>query len=65
MLSNLIGNAIQHGTESTPVTLAVSVKSDHIVFRVHNEGAPIPQPTLETIFDLMARRRKEDKKANN
>jgi signal transduction histidine kinase len=65
MLSNLIGNAIQHGAESTAVTLAVSAESDHILFRVHNEGAPIPQSTLETIFDLTPRRRKEDKKPNN
>jgi signal transduction histidine kinase len=62
MLSNLIGNAIQHSAESTPITVAVSAESDSIVFRVHNVAAPIPQSTLKTIFDLTPRRRKEDKK---
>jgi signal transduction histidine kinase len=65
MLSNLIGNAIEHGAQSTPVSLAVSVQSDHILFRVHNQGAPIDQFTLQKIFDLTPRRKKEDKKPNN
>jgi signal transduction histidine kinase len=65
MLSNLIGNAIQHGAQSTPVKLAVSVESDHVVFRVHNEGPPIPESILQTIFDLTPRRRKEDQKPEN
>ena len=60
MLSNLIGNAIQHGTESAPIKLAANAESEHIVFRVHNEGAPIPESTLQTIFDPTPHRRKED-----
>ena len=43
MLSNLIANAIQHGDPTTPITVAVSLEADHIVFRVHNEGTPIPE----------------------
>jgi signal transduction histidine kinase len=65
MLSNLIGNAIQHGAQSTPIKVAVNIESEHIVFRVHNEGAPIPESTLQKIFDLTPRRRKEDKKPEN
>jgi signal transduction histidine kinase len=65
MLSNLIGNAIQHGAHSQPVTVAVSLESDHVVFQVHNEGAPIPESTLHTIFDFTPRRRKEDKEPTN
>jgi signal transduction histidine kinase len=65
MLSNLIGNAIQHGAQSTPITVALSVQSDHVVFRVHNEGAPIPESILQTIFDLTPRRRNEDKQQDN
>jgi signal transduction histidine kinase len=61
MLSNLIGNAIQHGAQSAPVTLAVSIESDHVVFRVHNDGTPIAESTLQTIFDLTSCRRKKDK----
>ena len=65
MLSNLIGNAIQHGAESAPIKLAVNVESEHIVFRVHDEGAPMPESTLQTIFDLTPRRRKEDQESEN
>jgi signal transduction histidine kinase len=65
MLSNLIGNAIQHGVESAPIKLAVNVESEHIVFRVHNEGAPIPESTLQRIFDLTPRRRTEDQESEN
>ena len=65
MLSNLIGNAIQHGAESAPIKLAVNTESEHIVFQVHNEGAPIPESTLQKIFDLTLGRRKEDRKPEN
>jgi signal transduction histidine kinase len=65
MLSNLIGNAIQHGAQSTPIKLAVNTEYEHIVFRVHNEGAPIPESTLRKIFDLTPPRRKEDRKPEN
>jgi signal transduction histidine kinase len=65
MLSNLIGNAIQHGAESAPIKLTVNTESEHIVFRVHNEGAPIPESALQTIFDLTPHRRKEDEKPEN
>jgi signal transduction histidine kinase len=65
MLSKLIGNAIQHGARSKPVKLAVSIESEHVVFRVENEGPPIPESTLQTIFDHTPRRRKENKKTTN
>ena len=65
MLSNLIGNAIQHGAESAPVKLTVSIESEHIVFQIHNQGAPIPESTLRKIFDLTPHRRKEDSKPEN
>ena len=48
--------------ESAPIKLTLNTESEHIVFRVHNEGAPIPESALQTIFDLTPRRRKEDEK---
>jgi signal transduction histidine kinase len=65
MLSNLIGNAIEHGAESAPIKLAVNVESDHIVFQIHNQGPPIPESALQTIFDLMPRRKKENQELAN
>jgi signal transduction histidine kinase len=61
MLSNLIANAIQHG-DPAPITVTVILEADHIVFRVHNEGTPIPESALKTIFDPIPLGRKEDKK---
>ena len=62
MLSNLIGNAIQHGDPATSITVTVSLEADHIVFQVHNEGTLISESSRQTIFDLNPLRRKADKK---
>ena len=61
MLSNLIANAIQHGDLATPITVTVSLKADHIVFKVHNDGTPIPEEALPTIFDVIPLRKKNTK----
>ena len=63
MLSNLIANAIQHGDPATPITVTVSQEADHIVFQVHNEGTPIPEAALPTIFDPIPLPIKEEQKA--
>ena len=62
MLSNLIANAIEHGDPATPITVPVSQEADHIVFQVHNEGTPIPEAALPTIFDPIPLPRKEEDK---
>ncbi len=62
MLSNLIANAIQHGDPTTPITVTVSLEAAHTVFRVHNEGTPIPESALNTIYDPISLGKKEDKK---
>ena len=61
MLSNLIANAIQHG-DPTPIAVTVCLEADHIVFRVHNQGEPIPEAVLPTIFSLIPPRREHDEK---
>lgn len=65
VVSNLIGNAIQHGSPDGPIDLSVTSKgtasagSDQqestVVVSVHNDGAPIPQDLLPTIFDPLKR----------
>jgi signal transduction histidine kinase len=62
MLSNLIANAIQHGAETTPVTVTARVESEEIVIQVHNDGLPIPPSELSTIFDVLANPAKEGMK---
>ena len=49
VLSNLLGNAIQHGTG--PVELTASAQGSHVRLTVHNDGPPIPPHALATIFD--------------
>lgn len=43
LVSNLVGNAIQHG-EGSPVTLTALEVGDQAVVSVHNSGSPIARP---------------------
>jgi signal transduction histidine kinase len=65
MLSNLISNAIQHGDQTTPVTVEVRSESQEIVLKVHNDSPLIPQSELPTIFYPFSRGAKQDTAAVN
>ena len=56
MLSNLVANTIQHGAETSPITVTAYLESDDIVLQVHNDGPPIPASLLPTLFDFAAPR---------
>lgn len=62
VLSNLVGNAFQHGLEGRPVDVVVRGEPDEVVLSVHNEGSAIAKAQLQSIFDpfrqLDARRAK-------
>ncbi len=51
VLSNLIGNAHQHGARSAPVAVALRGEPDRVVLTVHNQGTMIEPKHLEDIFD--------------
>lgn len=51
-LTNLIENAVQHGTAGTPVTVHVNGAEDDVHISVHNRGTAIPREQLDTLFDL-------------
>jgi PAS domain S-box-containing protein len=54
-LSNLIGNAIQHGTQG-PVSVTVSdAAADTVAVEVHNTGPPIPASVQASIFEAFRR----------
>lgn len=65
VISNLMGNAIQHGSPDGPITLSVTSKRTSstasgladaaIMLSVHNEGPPIPPDLLPTLFDPLKR----------
>ena len=55
VLSNLLGNALQHGSPEGPVELLAVSEGSTVVLNVHNEGAPIPPEALPTLFDPLVR----------
>ncbi|MBW4459017.1 MAG: HAMP domain-containing histidine kinase [Nodosilinea sp. WJT8-NPBG4] len=55
VVSNLMGNAIQHGSAEGPIELLVVSEGSTVVLSVHNEGLPIPPKMLDTIFDPLMR----------
>ena len=58
-LSNLVGNAIQHGAEG-PVDVSIDHASfDHVAIEVHNQGS-IPVETQASIFDPYQRGRSSE-----
>lgn len=50
-LSNLLGNAVHHGTPHGSIAVTLRGEADRVVLSVHNEGRPIPQRYLNDIFD--------------
>lgn len=65
VVSNLMGNAIQHGLPEGPITLSVTSRGrpsevpgqpgSSVALSVHNEGVPIPPDLLPTIFEPLKR----------
>lgn len=55
VVSNLGGNAIQHGDNTSPVTIQLDGQADDVVLTVHNEGVPITPQALSRIFDPLTR----------
>ena len=53
VLSNLLGNAIQHGDVKTPVTVTVKGDTNGVELSVHNEGTAIPAKMLPRLFDCL------------
>jgi signal transduction histidine kinase len=51
LLSNLVGNAVQHGEPRTSIDLRVEGGEAEVVIEVANRGEPIPAETLPFIFD--------------
>ena len=58
VVSNLVGNAIQHGG-GTPVTLTGQEQGNSVTLAVHNGGPPIPADVLPFVFEPLARGRAE------
>ncbi|GAB3757735.1 HAMP domain-containing sensor histidine kinase [Ramlibacter monticola] len=55
LLSNLLGNALLHGSLWTEVTVQMWSTPSHVCVSVHNYGEPIPDEERELIFQPLQR----------
>jgi PAS domain S-box-containing protein len=55
VVTNLVTNACKYSPADSPVKVSVAADGDEVVLRVHNQGAPIPESMLQTIFEPMTR----------
>jgi len=64
VVTNLIGNAIQHGRLDGSIDVRLRDEGDAVCLLVHNDGSPIPVDLLPSIFDPFRRgRRRATQKA--
>ncbi|MFP5076608.1 ATP-binding protein [Rhizobium sp. YIM 134829] len=50
MVSNLIGNALTHGSKDHPVLLRATIDNEELVLDVINKGEPIPPEKIDKLF---------------
>jgi len=55
VISNLLGNALQHGSKEGDIDLSLASEGENVVLTVHNLGQPIAPDLLPTIFDPLVR----------
>ncbi len=61
VVDNLTRNAVSYGPAGSPITVRSSDRGERVLVEVHNEGAPIPQEVLPTLFEPFKRgERKQD-----
>ncbi len=49
-LSNVVGNAYQHGAPGEPIDVTIRGEPEQVTVSVHNRGPAIPQDDLDDIF---------------
>ncbi len=50
VMQNLLGNAVQHGTAGSPITLTLLGERNAVLLRVHNRGPSIAASAMQGIF---------------
>jgi signal transduction histidine kinase len=51
VLSNLVGNALQHGDADKPIGVLAQSQGEQIELAIRNAGPPIPASALNSIFE--------------
>jgi signal transduction histidine kinase len=65
MLQNLIGNALQHGASTHRISVKLVGSDNHVSLSVHNDGEPIAQEAIGSIFDPLVRSLNEEAGTHN
>lgn len=52
-LTNLVGNAVQHGSAGAPVYITARGEPDSVTIEVHNEGPPMGSEQMARLFQGM------------
>jgi sigma-B regulation protein RsbU (phosphoserine phosphatase) len=55
VVGNLVSNAVTYGKPETPITVTSVVEPTSCSVSVHNEGSPIPEDVIKTLFLPMTR----------
>ncbi|BAL27510.1 sensor histidine kinase [Azoarcus sp. KH32C] len=64
LISNLVGNAVQHGSPFGVISVSVQGDKEHVRVEVHNEGPKIDRARLEDIFEPLHRAASEPPRAS-
>ena len=64
VLTNLLGNAVQHGAPRSPVNISVRDEGSDVVLQVQNRGATIPPADIPGLFSPFKRLRAGDTQPN-
>jgi signal transduction histidine kinase len=55
LVTNILGNAIQHGDATKPISLSAQEDHGRVLIKIHNAGEPIPEPMLHKLFEPTVR----------
>jgi signal transduction histidine kinase len=62
MLTNLVSNAVQHGSDKSPIRVVARGEPTEVVISVHNDGPVIPQQQIAELFSPMKRGASSDRR---
>jgi PAS domain S-box-containing protein len=63
VFSNLIGNAVHHGEQKSPITVRGEVRGQQVVVEVHNRGPAIPEEVQPMLFNAFRRGERDSRTA--
>jgi signal transduction histidine kinase len=55
VISNLVGNAVHHGTPDKAIDVVLDGTGKHVSFSIRNDGKTIPEPLQNVLFDPFRR----------